>query len=150
MKSFSEYKNLTEEVLKESVENTPDENVWKSWRKLINMTTKELKAFYDSEEGKDAGMKQGEADKAGIDSGRESARMLMKMIPDGNSYKEAEEKWTPTMWRWCRKQVSFNSRMKGMRKRMVGNPFERDGKMTRWYKSLLIWGHDPKKPLRKV
>jgi len=150
MKSFSEHKEQNEEILKESVETTPDENVWKKWRSLVNMTAKELKTFYDSPNGKDAGMKQGEADKIGIDSGRESARMLIKMIPDGGSYKEAEEKWTPTMWRWCRKQVSFNSRMRGMRKRMVGNPFERDGQMTRWYKSMLIWGHDPKKSLRKV
>lgn len=150
MKSFSEHKEQNEEILKESAETTPDENVWKKWRSLVNMTAKELKTFYDSPNGKDAGMKQGEADKIGIDSGRESARMLIKMIPDGGSYKESEEKWTPTMWRWCRKQVSFNSRMRGMRKRMVGNPFERDGQMTRWYKSMLIWGHDPKKPLRKV
>jgi len=114
------------------------------------MTQKELQKFYDSDEGKDAGMKQGEADKAGIDSGRESARMLLKMIPVGSTYKSALENWTPDMWRWCRKQISFNSRMKGMRKRMVGDPFFRDNKMTRWYKSLLIWGHDPKKPLRKV
>ena len=150
MKSFSEHKEQNEEILKESTETSPDENVWKKWRSLVNMTAKELKTFYDSSDGKDAGMKQGEADKAGIDSGRESARMLIKMIPNGGSYKDAEEKWTPTMWRWCRKQVSFNSRMRGMRKRMVGNPFERDGQMTRWYKSMLIWGHDPKKPLRKV
>ena len=49
-----------------------------------------------------------------------------------------------------RKQNSFNSRMKGMRSRIHGNPFEKDGKMTRWLKSMLIWGHDPRKPLRKV
>jgi hypothetical protein len=114
------------------------------------MSLKELKDFYDSSNGKDAGMKQSDANKAGIDSGRESARWLMKMIPKGESYKQAEENWTPTMWKWCRKQISFNSRMRGMRKRMVGNPFERDGEMTRWLKSLLIWGHDPRKPLRKV
>jgi hypothetical protein len=149
MKSFSEYKEEVEEFLNES-ESVADEKTWKSWRKLINMSLKELKDFYDSPDGKDAGMKQKDANAAGIDSGRESARWLMKMIPHGDSYKQAEENWTPTMWKWCRKQISFNSRMRGMRKRMVGNPFERDGKMTRWLKSLLIWGHDPRKPLRKV
>jgi hypothetical protein len=152
MKSFLEHKNLTESILfeSESKNTTPNEETWKSWRKLINMTASELKNFYDSDEGKDAGMKQGAADAAGIDSGRESARMLMKMIPNGGSFKSAEDHWSPSMWRWCRKQISFNSRMRGMRKRMVGNPFERDGKMTRWLKSLLIWGHDPRKPLRKI
>ena len=152
MKSFSEYKQFKEAILSEKNSSTdnPDENVWKSWRELINMSYKELKDFYDSDQGKDAGMKQKEADKEGIDSGRESARMLMKMIPIGGSFKTAQDKWTSDMWRWCRKQISFNSRMRGMRKRMVGNPFERNGEMTRWLKSLLIWGHDPRKPLRKV
>ena len=151
MQAFGEYKKMRNEALAESDGNVkPDEQLWKKWRSLINMSLKELKDFYESPDGKDAGMKQGEADKAGIDSGRESARMLMKMIPDGGTFKQAEEKWTPDMWRWCRKQISFNSRMKGMRKRMVGNPFERDGKMTRWLKSLLIWGHDPRKPVRKI
>jgi hypothetical protein len=151
MQGFKDYKEMREKTLLEAAGNTkPDESVWAKWRKLINMSAKELEEFYNSPDGKDAGMKQNEADKVGIDSGRESARMLIKMIPSGSSFKEAEKNWTPDMWRWCRKQVSFNSRMKGMRKRMVGNPFEREGKMTRWLKSLLIWGHDPRKPERKL
>lgn len=152
MKSFHEYKKFTKAILDESADpkETAQEDSWKQWRSLVNMTEKELKEFYDSEDGKDAGMKKDDADKVGIDSGRESARMLLKMIPSGSTFKSAQENWTPTMWRWCRKQISFISRMSGMRKRMTGNPFERDGKKTRWHKSLLIWGHDPKKPNRKV
>jgi hypothetical protein len=150
MKSFSEFKQDQEPILESGTNTKPDENVWKTWRKLINMSLKELENFYNSEEGKDAGMKQSDADKAGIDSGRESARMIMKMLPHGASFSAAEEHWTPTMWKWARKQNSFNSRMRGMRKRMVGNPFERDGKMTRWLKSMLIWGHDPRKSMRKI
>ena len=149
MKSFISHKDEYENYLNES-SSEPEEKVWKNWRKLVNMSLTELEEFYDSPDGKDAGMKQSDANRAGIDSGRESARWLMKMIPIGETYKKAEENWTPTMWKWCRKQISFNSRMRGMRKRMVGNPFERDGKKTRWYKSLLIWGHDPRKPLRKI
>jgi hypothetical protein len=145
MKSFLEFKkdNLNEG-------ESPNEDLWKEWRSLVNMTEKELQSFYDSDEGKTAGMKPKDANKIGIDSGRESARMLLKMIPTGASFSEAEKKWTPSMWSWCVKQISFIKRMRGMRKRMVGNPFERDGEKTRWYKSLLIWGHDPRKPLRKL
>lgn len=155
MKSFQEYKAEKEKILLEKDKHknkgaTPDPEVWKLWRSLINMSKKELEDFYNSEDGKDAGMKKSEADAAGIDNGRESCRMLMKMIPDGNTYETAKEKWTPFMWYWARKQNSFNSRMRGMRKRIVGNPFEKDGEMTRWLKSMLIWGHDPRKPLRKV
>ena len=151
MKSFNDYKQEKLIALEEAKDpnSSPDKEIWKTWRQLVNMTEKELKSFYDSEDGKDAGMKQGEADKAGIDSGRESARMLMKMIPVGKTFEDATKNWTPTMWMWCRKQNSFNSRMRGMRKRIIGNPFEKDGEMTRWLKSLLIWGHDPRKTLKK-
>jgi hypothetical protein len=152
--TFSEFKHRRDEIIEK--EKTPpthssvDEEIWKKWRSLVNMTASELQNFYDSENGKDAGMKQKEANKVGIDSGRESARMLLKMIPTGGSFSSAEKNWTPDMWRWARKQNSFNSRMKGARKRIKGNPFEKDGEMTRWLKSLLIWGHDPRKPLRKI
>jgi hypothetical protein len=151
--SFSEFKetrNKTISEAKESRTSSPDEEVWKKWRSLINMSASEIQKFIDSEDGKDAGMKQSEADKAGIDSGRESARMLIKMIPIGGSYSSAEKNWSPSMWFWARKQNSFNSRMRGARKRIKGNPFEKDGEMTRWLKSLLIWGHDPRKSMRKV
>ena len=153
MISFQKFRELYEQLLITEAEakNThADKKVWEKWRKLINMSAKEIEDFYNSDDGKDAGMKKGDADKAGIDSGRESARMLMKMIPIGSSFSQAEKNWTPTMWRWCRKQNSFNSRMKGMRSRIHGNPFEKNGKKTRWLKSMLIWGHDPRKPLRKV
>jgi hypothetical protein len=153
MKSFQEFSQELKNVQESQTDERtalPDEEVWKKWRSLINMSASELKKFYDSEEGADAGLKAGEAKAHGIDYGRESARMLLKMIPTGNSYASAEKSWTPSMWFWARKQNSFNSRMRGARKRMKGNPFERDGKMTRWLKSLLIWGHDPRKPMRKV
>lgn len=146
MKSFNEYKKEKLAILEESKDpnNSADESTWKKWNQLVNMTPKELKSFYDGD-GKDAGMKQADANKAGIDSGKESARMLLKMIPTGGTFTKASENWTPDMWKWCKKQISFISRMKGMRSRINGNPFEKDGEMTRWLKSLLIWGHDPRK-----
>ena len=154
-KSFSEFVQNRRKILLE--EKTPpkdssiDHEIWKKWRSLVNMSKDELKNFYDSEDGKDAGMKQKEADKAGIDSGRESARKLLEMIPTGSSFEKASENWTPDKWKWARKQISFISRVKGARKRIKGNPFEdENGDKTRWLKSLLIWGHDPRKPNRKV
>lgn len=153
MKSFSEFSQehkKLQEANKDPRTADPDQEVWKKWRSLINMSASELKNFMDSEDGKDAGLTPGEAKKEGIDYGRESARMLLKMIPTGGSFDSANKNWTPSMWFWARKQNSFNSRMKGARKRIKGNPFEKEGKMTRWLKSMLIWGHDPRKPLRKV
>ena len=99
------------------------------------MSKSELQKFYDSEEGKQAGLTPEEAKEAGIDSGRESARWIMKM----KDTKVAD--WTPTMWMWAKKQISFVSRMSGNKGKLV----DENGKKTRKYLSLLIWGNDPNK-----
>jgi hypothetical protein len=108
---------------------------YKKWKSLVNMSKTQLEKFYNSQEGKDAGLSSSEAGKAGISSGRESARWIMKMkdIP----YSE----WTPTMWRWANKQISFISRMSGNK----GPLYDEKGRKTRKHTSLLIWGHNPKK-----
>lgn len=129
---------------------------WAEWRTWINMTSAELKSFYDSTYGKQAGMKQKAAGKLGIDTGRESARWLMKMIPTGGSWGGALKNWTPQMWKWAKKQNSFNARMYGTSKRAKGNPWydEKtiDGKKrkvpTRVLLALKIWGFNPEKARR--
>lgn len=112
-----------------------NEETYDKWKSLVNMSSGELKNFYDSEEGKKAGLSQSEANKQGIDSGRESARWIMKMKQTPKS------KWTPNMWRWARKQISFISRMSGMK----GGLYQPNGEKTRKHLALLIWGHNPKK-----
>jgi hypothetical protein len=108
---------------------------YKKWRSLVNMSRTELERFYNSEEGKKAGLSASEAASQGIDSGRESARWIMKM-------KETPVKdWTPAMWRWAKKQISFISRMRGNE----GKLYDEKGEKTRKHLSLLIWGHNPKK-----
>lgn len=112
-----------------------DKETYKKWKSLVNMSKGELEKFYDSPEGKDAGLSPREANEKGIDSGRESARWIMKMkdVP----YSE----WTPTMWKWAKKQISFISRMRGNK----GSLYDNNGNKTRKHTSLLIWGHNPKK-----
>lgn len=112
-----------------------DKQTYKKWKSLVNMSKGELEAFYNSQEGKDAGLSPSEAKEKGIDSGRESARWIMKMkdIP----YSE----WTPTMWKWAKKQISFISRMSGNK----GGLYDDKGNKTRKHTSLLIWGHNPEK-----
>ena len=105
------------------------------WKSLVNMSYGEIKKFYDSKEGKEAGLSTSEANKQGISSGRESARMLMKMKIT------PKDKWTDTMWKWANKQISFISRMSGMQ----GELYDEKGNKTRKHTSLLIWGHNPKK-----
>lgn len=121
-------------------------DIWSEWKTWINMSASELKKFKESEEGKKAGLTQKEADKQGIDSGRESASWLLKMIPKGKTFEQAKKNWTSDMWRWAGKQNSFNARMYGMRKRAKGDPWkEENGEKSRLLLSLLIWGFDPRK-----
>jgi predicted ABC-type ATPase len=108
---------------------------YKKWKSLVNMSYSELDKFYNSKEGKEAGLSSSEAKEQGIDSGRESARWILKMK------KTPHSKWTPTMWKWAKKQISFISRMSGNK----GGLYDEKGNKTRKHTSLLIWGHNPKK-----
>jgi len=112
-----------------------DKETYTKWKSLVNMSKGELESFYNSKEGKEAGLSAKEAKAEGIDSGRESARWIMKMkdIP--------YTKWTSKMWMWAKKQISFVSRMKGMR----GDLYDDKGNKTRKHLALLIWGNNPKK-----
>lgn len=137
LKKGGNLKNKNMENLKVGGEISQEEKkeIYAKWRKLVNMSKSELQKFYDSEEGKEAGLTAEEAKEAGIDSGRESARWILKM----KDTKVAE--WTPTMWHWAKKQISFISRMSGNKGKLV----DENGKKTRKYLSLLIWGNDPNK-----
>lgn len=126
-------KKLAESVIAESLTDEQKETYGK-WKSLVNMSSSELKSYMDSDTGKDSGLKQKEADAQGIDSGRESARAILRMKEKG------VDNWTEADWKWANKQISFISRMKGN-----DGPLEKDGKKTRKYMSLLIWGHNPKK-----
>lgn len=112
-----------------------DRQTYNKWKSLVNMSKSELEKFYNSEEGKEAGLSASEAKELGIDSGRESARWIMKMkdIP----YTE----WTSDMWRWAKKQIRFISRMSGVK----GDLYDDKGNKTPKHTALLIWGHNPEK-----
>ncbi len=127
---------LAGSAFKEGGELDDDQKeTYQKWKKLVNMSRSELESFYNSEEGKVAGLTPAQAKDAGIDSGRESARWVMKMksTPVKN--------WTPSMWKWANKQISFVSRMTGNK----GKLYDENGNKTRKHLSLLIWGNNPEK-----
>jgi len=109
--------------------------IYNEWKKLVNMSASELTIFYNSEEGKVAGLSNEESDKLGISNGRESSRWIVKMKRTPYS------KWTNEMFVWAKKQISFIKRMSGNR----GGLYDEDGEKTRKHTSLLIWGHNPEK-----
>jgi|GEM_PF-99449 len=112
-----------------------NQETYNKWKELVNMSRGELESFYNSKEGKEAGLTSSEAKEAGINSGRESARWIMKMKDTPHS------EWTPAMWKWANKQISFISRMSGNK----GGLYDDKGNKTRKHTSLLIWGHNPEK-----
>jgi hypothetical protein len=137
-----------EEILKKVLESVianrksvPDEEVFKKWKKYVNMSAKELKDFMDSEDGKKAGLSKSKAQELGINSGRQSASKILKMLPTATSFETAKNNWTDSMWYWAKRQNSFNARMLDFE----GPLFDDKGKKTRKHLSLLIWGHNPQK-----
>jgi 3'-phosphoadenosine 5'-phosphosulfate sulfotransferase (PAPS reductase)/FAD synthetase len=112
-----------------------NDKIYKEWKSLVNMSLKEIRDFYNSEEGEEAGLSRSEADELGIDYGRESARWIMNMK------QTPEHEWTDKYWKWAKKQISFIKRMRGNK----GDLYDEKGNKTRKHTSLLIWGHDPNK-----
>ena len=108
---------------------------YEKWKDLVNMSKGELEKFYNSKEGKAAGISSDTAKELGISRGRTSAKWIMKMKETPHT------KWTPEMWKWANKQISFISRMKGNK----GDLYDDKGNKTRKHTSLLIWGHNPNK-----
>lgn len=109
--------------------------LYKDWKKLVNMSSSELKKFLDSDDGKVAGLSKEEASKLNISRGLDSAKAILRMK------EKSVNSWNETDWTWAQKQVNFI-------KRMSGNPgklFDDKGRKTRKYLSLLVWGHNPKK-----
>ena len=119
----------------ESLSLPEKEKIYEQWKELVNMSKPELQKFYNSVEGKQAGLTDSEAKELGIDNGRTSARWIMKMkdVPFVN--------WTDDMWRWAKKQINFIKRMSGNK----GSLYNEKGTKTRKHTSLLIWGHNPEK-----
>lgn len=130
---------LTEEM--SEGEKKRRQALYARWRELVNMSAKSLDNWLDrqlelakKDPKKFPGMKQSVASKMGISTGRQSAKWIMRM-------KQTPVKdWSPEMWRWAGKQVSFISRMKGVN----GPLYDEKGEPTRKLLSLKVWGHNPR------
>jgi len=114
-----------------------NEEYYKEWKDLVNMTKSELQKYYDSDLGKDSGLSSSEAASAGIHSGRESARWILKM--KDKNWKE----WGDNEWEWCKRQIRFINRMRGVWDRLSAD--KKTNPEQRSLMALKIWGHDPNK-----
>ncbi len=136
---ISRLRSVTESSNGDAADSERD-SLYKEWRRLVNMSAKEIQSFLDSEDGKKAGLSRKEAGSAGaggkkITSGRDSARAIIRMlgIP--------KDTWTENDWKWAGKQVNFISRMKGVK----GGLKDEKGRPSRKLLSLKVWGHNPEK-----
>jgi hypothetical protein len=116
-----------------AIENKKE--VYDEWKSLVNMSSSELKSFFKTEDGKEAGLSKSEASELGIGSGHESASWILKMK------KVPYTQWSSEMWSWAKRQISFIKRMSGNK----GDLYDDKGNKTRKHTSLLIWGHNPEK-----
>jgi hypothetical protein len=130
---------LTEEI--SDTEQRRRRELYARWRKLVNMSADSLERWLDrqmelakKDPKQHPGMKRAEASKMGISTGIQSARWIIKMK------RTPVKNWSPEMWRWAGKQVSFISRMKGA----AGPLYDEDGNPTRKLLSLKVWGHNPR------
>lgn len=114
---------------------------YKKWKSLINMSAAELQSFYDSQEGKKAGINKKKASELKIKRGRDSALAIIRMLKNGSSYEKAIKNWSANDWTWAGRQISFISRMKGA----SGKLRDENKKPTRKLLALKIWGHNPEK-----
>lgn len=160
MKLIINYENYKLLLEKRTGKSNPNEKTLERWKKLINMSPGEISNFLKSENGKDAGLSNKKAREYGIHTGKQSAGWVIKLLNKGvknMSFEEAKQKLSREEWYWIGRQVSFNSRAMNQRSKKH-NPFyktDKDGnfiklndkefKMTRWLKAMLIWGHDPRK-----
>lgn len=113
-----------------------DEEVkYHEWKKLVNMSTAELKKFINSNLGKEAGLNREQAKQSGgIKRGRDSARAILRMRSKPFS------DWDENDKDWMGRQISFISRMTGNK----GPMLDEKSRPTRKLTSLWIWGNVPK------
>lgn len=133
----------TDESLQEEVSPAEQEHrqeLYGRWKELINMSASSIEKFKETQTQagrkdpkKYPGMKQSQAASLGISSGVQSASWIIKMK------QTPVKEWTPEMWKWAGKQVSFVSRMLGN----SGPLKDENGEPTRKLLSLKIWGHNP-------
>jgi DNA polymerase III sliding clamp (beta) subunit (PCNA family) len=143
-----------------------DDIRFKTGGSIGDMTPSEIKAFYDTPEGRklDAetysewkslvnmskseitnfynspeGKQAGLSESEASKHGIDSGRESAEWIM---KMKDIPYKlWSSDMWRWAKKQISFIKRMSGMK----GELYDDKGRKTRKHTALLIWGHKPNK-----
>jgi hypothetical protein len=146
-----------------------DDIRYKEGGNISNMTPSEIKAFYDTPEGKKLDAETYAEWKRLVNMSKSELEKFYNSVEGkeaGLSPEEAKEQginygresarwimkmkdipykqWTSNMWRWAKDQIDFIKRMSGMR----GDLYNDKGEKTRKHTALLIWGHNPERKFK--
>jgi Protein of unknown function (DUF3140) len=105
-----------------------DEQVVQEFDEAVNMSSKELEEWLETEESKEVGQKDGGGESKGHESGRKIVEVLRK---DESDYTEDDLDH-------MRRVVSYVHRHQAQRPKG-------DVEDSSWRYSLMNWGHDPLK-----
>jgi Protein of unknown function (DUF3140) len=108
------------------VESTKD--TVKEFKQVVNLSSKELKSWLETEESKEVGQKQGDSES----TGHVSRRRILELLDKKQSEYDDDD------LSHMRKVISY------IRRHSAQRP-SGDIKDTRWRRSLMNWGHDPLK-----
>jgi len=117
-------------------------DIYKQWKRLVNMTATQVQSFLDSPEGREAGLSEAKAQNLGIRRGRDSARAIVRMKRKG------VKNWNRNDWLWARAQVRFINRFLNKQDKPRHPLWKKNGEPTRYFMALLIWGHDPTRRMK--
>lgn len=119
----------------ELTEEEKDET-WEDWKRLVNMTPKELDDWAENPHRLKASINREEAkEEGGIKSGYDSLHRIKRRV------RKKRSEWTDDDWSHAKQVIGFNSRMLG---NDPGKPVGETGR-SKWEISLRNWGHDPAK-----
>ena len=104
-----------------------DDEVRAAFSKLVNMTPREIEAWFETDESKSVGQDSGDGESIGRKGGRRTVALLrIKRAPNADDIKH------------MRRVISFINRMR------TQSPL-RNRETSRWRYALMNWGHDPLK-----
>jgi len=106
-----------------------DEQVMKEFNEVVNMTTKELEEWLETDESKSVG----QSDDGGESKGHESGRRIVEILEKDEGDIDQDD------IEHMRRVVSYVHRHQAQK------PETEDVEESRWRYSLLNWGHDPLK-----
>lgn len=130
------YAYLTSLRLAKGLTGEEKNEIYREWKKIINMSKKELEAWAEDDSRLSASLNRQEADKEGdIQSGLDSLHRIKRRVDKPKS------EWSNADYTNAKQEIGFNTRMLG------NDPGDlASGEtLSKWHISLKNWGHDPSK-----